>query len=331
MNSVGFNTNLNVKDRPITKHGLEGIKTGNASSAGRKIRDRYYYVNLLKKMNSDLKNETENMTNEIEKINKDQSEFQNLRSEYDKLQEEVNRLEGTLADYNLSADKLRSNAKADDIESILHVVQGNNQKKKKASDAMFLEKKRKEEEMEEMEEEMQQLTSEIEVKLGDLDPNERSEYDKVKSENMSLLERQYELRDEIQKYIIQIAENEHILQSNPNKKEASKLKETIVLLENKLEELQLQTNEANLPVDEIKRRLSKKINDDTNEKAALDKKYNELKKIYESYKKSCLEIEKELKSTGENESSQVLNSINAKDLEYSRFIDNFGQIRQTVY
>lgn len=44
---VGQNTKVNVVDRPMTNHGVGGMKTA-AQGPGRQIYDRTYYMNLLK-------------------------------------------------------------------------------------------------------------------------------------------------------------------------------------------------------------------------------------------------------------------------------------------
>jgi hypothetical protein len=55
-----------------------------------------------------------------------------------------------------------------------------------------------------------------------------------------------------------------------------------------------------------------------------------MKKIVDSYKKSIAEVEKEMKSSSNNENAKAHDSIFQKDKEYSNFIDNFEEIKKNV-
>mmetsp|Transcript_17893 Transcript_17893/g.12854 ORF Transcript_17893/g.12854 Transcript_17893/m.12854 type:complete len:85 (+) Transcript_17893:18-272(+) len=57
---VGYNTKVNVVDRPVTNHGLSGI-TSTKIGQGRQIYDRSYYLNQLKTKNSEIMNEINKM------------------------------------------------------------------------------------------------------------------------------------------------------------------------------------------------------------------------------------------------------------------------------
>jgi len=101
---------------------LEGIRKQKDTSGGRKIIDKYYYLNLLKKKTTDIQNEIINMKSEIENINKDINEYNNLNKTFEVLSKEVQNLEGELADYNLAGDKYRSSMRAEDIESVYNHI-----------------------------------------------------------------------------------------------------------------------------------------------------------------------------------------------------------------
>ena len=62
---VGYNTKVTAIDRPVTNHGMSGIKVVN-QGPGRQIYDRSYYFNLLKNKNNDINNEIDKMKSEVE-------------------------------------------------------------------------------------------------------------------------------------------------------------------------------------------------------------------------------------------------------------------------
>lgn len=51
--AVGDGSEVNVQDRPVTNHGLTGIKQNN-QGPGRRVYDRGYYINLLRTKNNEL-------------------------------------------------------------------------------------------------------------------------------------------------------------------------------------------------------------------------------------------------------------------------------------
>ncbi len=69
-NSVGYNTNVQAVDRPVTMHGLSGVQS-TALGPKRQVYDRSYYLGLLKNKNAELVTEIEKLKTEVESINQD--------------------------------------------------------------------------------------------------------------------------------------------------------------------------------------------------------------------------------------------------------------------
>lgn len=151
------------------------------------------------------------MKTEIEKINKDINDYQNMNKDYESLSKDVQNLEGELADYNLASDKLRSNMRVEDIEAIYKHISMSNKKKRDESDILFIEKSKKQEELMGVEYEIGKIYNSIEQKLNDLDPDQKQEYEKLREDNQLLMQRQLEIRDEVSKLAIELAEGEGML------------------------------------------------------------------------------------------------------------------------
>ncbi len=129
LDSVGYNTNVNAVDRPVTgiAYGLAGIKS-KAMGPKRQIYDRSYWMSELKKNNGALRGEITKMQNEVEEINKDNQTYLTLEKKYELLIKDVRTLEGELADYNLALDKYRSDTKPEDIEALYYHIKNQNDK-----------------------------------------------------------------------------------------------------------------------------------------------------------------------------------------------------------
>ena len=332
MKSIGFTTNTKVIDRAVSRQGLSGVVQGSGGQKiERKIQDKTYYVTLLKTKINDISKEILNMNNEIGSINSDMTTYANLNKQYEVLSKEVQNLEGELADYNLAGDKYRSMMKAEDIEDVYNRMKLYNKKKMDESDNLYIEKSKILSELEEVEYENNKVLQNIEQRLLDLDPDQKSEYEQIREDNQNYIMKIYQLREEMAKLNGDLIEGENILKSNPNKMEAQKLKDSIIQLQRKKEELELQTNEAGLSIDELKQRLVAKAKEQTMEKNNIDKKIPDTKKIIESHKKSIIELEREMKSNINNDNTKAVDSISQKDKEYSAFIENYDSIKRNHY
>ena len=332
MKSIGFTTDTKVIDRAVSRQGLSGVVQGSGGQKiERKIQDKTYYITLLKTKINDISKEILTMNNEIGSINSDMTTYANLNKQYETLSKEVQNLEGELADYNLAGDKYRSMMKADDIEDVYNRMKLYNKKKMDESDNLFLERAKILDELQEVEMENSKVLQNIEQRLLDLDPDQKAEYEQIREDNQNYIMKIYQLREEMAKLNGDLIEGENILKSNPNKMEAHKLKDSISQLQRKKEELELQTNEAGLSIEELKQRLVQKAKEQTLEKNNLDKKIPDTKKIIESHKKSIIELEREMKSNANNDNTKAVDSISQKDKEYSAFIENYDSIKRNHY
>ena len=330
--SIGFTTNTKVIDRAVSRQGLTGAISGSGGQKiERKIQDKSYYMTLFKTKISDISNEILKMNDEIGKINSDMTKYGTLNKEYEILSKEVQDLEGELADYNLAGDKYRSNMRAEDIEEVYNRIKLYNKKKMDESDNLFLDKAKIMEQIQQIEQENNRVLQGIEQRLLDLDPDQKNEYEAIREENQNYVLQIYQLREEMADLNSQLVEGENSLRNNPNKMEAHKLKDSINLLRRKKEELELQTNESGLSIDELKQRLMAKAKEQTMEKNNIDKKIPDTRKLIEANKKAIIEIEKEMKSQQSADNTKAFDSIAEKDKEMSAFIENHENIKRNYY
>ena len=330
--SIGFTTNTKVIDRAVSRQGLTGAISGaGGQKIERKIQDKSYYLTLLKTKISDTSNEIAKMNDNIGKINSDMTKYGAFNKEYEILSKEVQDLEGELADYNLAGDKYRSNMRAEDIEEVYNRIKLYNKKKMDESDNLFLDKAKIMDQIQQIEQEHNRVLQGIEQRLLDLDPDQKNEYEAIREENQNYVLQIYQLREEMADLNSQLIEGENSLRNNPNKMEAHKLKDSINLLRRKKEELELQTNESGLSIDELKQRLMAKAKEQTMEKNNIDKKIPDTRKLIEANKKAIIEIEKEMKSQQSSDNTKAVDSIAEKDKEISAFIENHENIKRNHY
>ncbi len=325
---MGYQTDVHIPERLITQHGISGMKTGTQGPDGRQIYDRSYYLNIIKLKNIDLQSEITKLKDEVETIKKDNQLYVTLERQFDDLVKEVRQLEGELADYNLALDKQRSDTKPEDIMGVLYHIQAQNDKQRHQLDDIFIQRKNKETEIAGIEEQIHGISLAFEERLNELDPDQRSQYEKLREENAGLEQeigrRRAELEDVTQK--LSIAENR--LREDVTKERAQQLGDEKAKLQAKKDDLLLQTDEMNLPFPEARERLLTKAKEDQGQMKAAEQRAQEVKKLLESYQKQMKEIESELE---ENKADSVdkkkYEILQERDKEYTDYINNFETLK----
>lgn len=143
-NSIGLNTDLeHLQNRPVTNQGMAGMKTGHGGPQ-RQFYDRSFFINELKKRNLMLAKEIERFKREISQIQKDHDLYSKLERKFEDLSKEVRELEGTLADYNLTFDKVRAGSKPEDMEPNVMHLRSRNRQFREQLDKIFIDRKEEE-------------------------------------------------------------------------------------------------------------------------------------------------------------------------------------------
>lgn len=102
---IALSASVNVSDRPVTGHGVMGMKVQN-QQGGRIVQDSAYYIGLLRTKIKEVNEETNKLGEEIDLQSKDNSQYTQLERRYEALVKGKETLEGQLADYNLALDKV---------------------------------------------------------------------------------------------------------------------------------------------------------------------------------------------------------------------------------
>ena len=285
-------------------------------------------MNIVKQKNVDLQSESTKLKEEVEVIKKDNQLYVSLERQFDDLIKEVRQLEGELADYNLALDKQRSDTKPEDIMAILYHIQAQNDKQRHQLDEIFIQRKNKETEIGGIEEQIHNINLAFEERLNELDPDQRSQYEKLREEN-SLLEQEIgKRRNELDEVTMKLSMAEAKLREDVTKERAQQLYEERAKLQAKKDDLLLQTDEMNLPFPEARERLLNKAKDDQAQMKGAEQRVADIKKLVDSYQKQIKEIESELEENkAESVDKKKLEILKERDKEYSDFIDNFETIK----
>lgn len=256
--TVGLDTNVQIEHRPITQHGMTGMKTS-SKGPNRKIADRNYYENKLKEKLIEIHKAIESMKEKIKNHDSDKIEIIKLEKKRNNLMNEVREYEGKLADYNLALDKMRSDTDIINLQQTCQEIQRKNDQEKMRIDAIFLERKNLESQINEIDENISLIHNE----LISMTPEQQQEFNKLynnlgRTDNL-ISEKEKRLNDIQHKY----HEIRESLSSNDYEfhlKAIELQKQLNELNQNKLE-LEQETN-GSMDPEQIKQKILEKVKND---------------------------------------------------------------------
>ena len=320
--------NVPISNRPVTQQGLSGIKSSQPAY-GRSVYDKSYYLGVVRQKITDLHNEVDKFENEMQEIQRDTSMFKTLEKKRENLIKEVRNLEGELADYNLSLDKKRSDANADEVLANFEYMKAQNQRSREFLDSLFLERKTVEEEIARIEYEIASINALAEEKLTELDPEDRSAYNRLKEENRLLEEEIMHRKQSLEGVNQRLNMADARLRTDVMKQKANHQREQRLNLLRRKEDLEVQTNEDNLSFPEARERLLARAKADGQVIKDTENRIKEVEKAISNYKKQITDLESDLKSSNDNSNKEKYELFYQKDKEMTEFIDSFEPTRKS--
>ena len=317
---------IKVLNRPVTQHGLTGVK-GTYQNV-REVYDKSYYIGVVRQKITELRTEIDKFDTEMENIVRDTGIFKILEKKRENLIKEVRNLEGELADYNLSLDKKRSEAQADEVLANFEYMKSQNQRHREFLDALFLERKSMEEEAGKIEYEIASINAFAEEKLTELDPEDRHAYSQLKLENRALEDEIVQKKQLLEGVNQRLNMADARLRTDVMKQKANHLREQRQSLYRRKEDLEAQTNEDNLSFPEARERLLARAKADGQVTKETETRIKEVEKAISNYKKQIQDLEQELKSQSDTTNKEKYELFYQKDQEMTAFIDSFENTKK---
>jgi intraflagellar transport protein 74 len=312
---------VNMQNRPVTMHGLTGIRADKAGP-GRIVYDKSYYMGILRQKNQELLKELDNFHREMDDINASNSTYLTLEKKNEALLKEVRGLEGELADYNLALDKKRADTRTEDLLLMQQHIKLQNERLRANLDEMFLDRKAMEDEISNFEGEIMEINSQAEQRLNELDPEQKQEYFRLQVENKSLDEEINHKRSLLESVNTKLIEVDSKLRTDVLKQKAHHLREQRQTLQRRKEDLEVQLNEQNLSFPEARDRLLARVKEDGQSCKKTEESIGNAKKNIESFKKQIEELKTDMDNTDTSE-LQKYEVLYEKDKIMSEFIGSF--------
>ncbi|XP_065181788.1 intraflagellar transport protein 74 homolog [Sycon ciliatum] len=267
---------LHVSERPITQHGVAGMKTG-VRGPERGVYDKSYYLGMLRNKITELRQETRKMQADVDAHNTDQSTYMAATKQAEQIAIELREEQGALTDFNLIVEVLNTTSDMSDIGRQTSMLKANNDREAMELESLFFEKSRKEQQISELEHEIEVEKTTAHNIVSSMSEEMRDTYQSLQRTNkkqMELLEQQQREVDDLHTAIAVLNEE---LDQYPQKRRAAKLHQQIIEAETAkraaTQELEQSVKES---PDEERVRLLEQVRTDNRELAGMEKLVSEL-------------------------------------------------------
>jgi intraflagellar transport protein 74 len=132
-------------------------------------------------------------------------------------------------------------------------------------------------------------------------------------------------RGQLEEVSQRLMKAEGLLKQDTLKQRAQHLREEKAQLTKRKDNLEMQTNELNLPFPEARERLMNRIKSENGEIKQLDKELTEARKMIDTYNRNIKEIEADLKDKKDGDDMQKYEILYQKEKQINDFMTSFEE------
>jgi intraflagellar transport protein 74 len=335
---LALSANVTVSDRPVTGHGVMGMKA-QGQNTGRLVQDSAYYVGLLRKKISDVNSETIKLRSEIDQQSKDNTQYTQLERRYEQLLKNKEQLEGQLADYNLALDKIRSATDPEDVHQMAAHMAEKNRQTGQDLDRIFMQRKQREQETMNMEDQIETIHRSIQKRINDMDSGRLRYYNE-------LMLRQKELQDRLLANDCRLNSLNTTIRSYEADEKTNSLRKEYLILERKLQSLRKEKDSlqeeldiANLDPKDAHTRFVQRVNTIKQTTKAMEDRVQSLQQEIQQTKKQLEELQASTSMAGNANGNNELDAeemakyelLQKRDQDMTSFMDNFEITKQGIF
>ncbi|KYN29002.1 PREDICTED: intraflagellar transport protein 74 homolog [Trachymyrmex cornetzi] len=320
--------NVSVLDRPITQHGIAGIRPGTTRGLPmtRQIQDKRYYEGLLQLKIRELTQEIGTITKDIEVQNKEKATFLHYDKRAKSLAAELTNLQAELAEYNLVVDKMTLDVSKGVIEEEAKELALMNEHRTAEVERMFEQRKQMEQKLHTIEKDIENERKRTEHIIESMDPPTKEKYDNLFRQKTELQEQAQQMQRELDQLSKEQARLEEQIALSPLKQEAVKLQVRIIEAEEKRDKLREEERKKLSPEDE-KEQLLQKIKRDNTDIAATEAQIAEKEKKVAELEQQLEQLETDMEDN-QSEKQTKYQELRKREEVMEEFMSTYEQDKQ---
>ncbi|XP_012225470.1 intraflagellar transport protein 74 homolog [Linepithema humile] len=320
--------NVNMLDRPITQHGMAGIRpsTTRGLPMTRQIQDKRYYEGLLQLKIRELTQEIAIIMKDVEVQNKEKATFLHYDKRAKSLAAELTTLQAELADYNLVVDKMTSDVDKEIVEQEAKELMLINERRTAEVERMFEQRKQMEQKLHKLQKDIENEKRRTEHIVESMDSHTREKYDDLLRQKTELQEQAQQIQRELDQLSKEQAHLEEQIALSQLKQEAVKLQVRIIEAEEKRNRLREEERTRLSPEDE-KEQLLQKIKRDNNDIAATEAQIAEKERKVTEQEQQLEQLETDLEDN-QSEKQNKYQELRKREELMEEFMSTYEQSKQ---
>jgi len=324
---IALSASVNVSDRPVTGHGVMGMKMTNQPT-GRIVEDSAYYIGLLRTKIKEVNEETSKLRDEVEHQSKDNSQYTQLERRYETLVKGKETLEGQLADYNLALDKTRSATDPEDVHQMaLHMAEKNRQTGQDL-DRLFMQRKQRESETNQVEDQIDNIHKNIQKRINEMEPGRLRSYSELMMKQKELQDRLLQYESRLNDVNNQIHSCDADDKTNSMRKEYQGLEKTYQGLKKDCDALQEELDIASLDPKDAHNKFVARVNQFKQGTKGLEDRMAQMREDISNQRKALEELS--TANDADTEDVAKYDLLVKRDQEMTSFIDSFDETRTNI-
>ena len=124
-------------DRPMTQHGLAGMKTPGTRQGGRQVQDKTYWQGQIRSKMTEISSEIEKLEQEMKNQEEEAESFLSYKRMAAQNAKELQELQSRLQDSNTVLEKHNQGLDDQDIEEDILNLQQNNENEEESLNSLF--------------------------------------------------------------------------------------------------------------------------------------------------------------------------------------------------
>ncbi|KAM4640412.1 intraflagellar transport protein 74 homolog isoform 2-T3 [Amazona ochrocephala] len=289
-----LSSQIKVADRPVTQHGLSGMKTA-MKGPQRQIMDKTYYLGLLRSKTSELTTEINKLQEEAEMYKQEKSVYLSYEKRAEALAGEIKEFQGQLADYNMVVDILNTSTDMAEVIHDYNMLKVQNDQDTQSVDKIFTERQTTEKLIQTVEEGIEREKVVAEDIIKDMSQENQAKYMEMKAANEKLSQELVVQQQELDALNIKEEALRAEIEHSQVKKEAVQMYKKLHELEERRD--QMIAEDKNMEsLQEERERLLKQVEDDSQEISSMDRQLAEVKEKTNHFKKVIQQLDMDLEN-----------------------------------
>jgi len=328
----------NIVDRPMTQHGLAGMKTPGTRQGGRQVQDKTYWQGQIRSKMTEISSEIEKLEQEMKNQEEEAESFLSYKRMAAQNAKELQELQSRLQDSNTVLEKHNQGLDDQDIEEDISNLQHSNENEEESLNSLFNVRQERELEMKQIEKQIEEYVHQTQMLLGEMTEIEKSQFLTQQRQFQKLTADIDEMEKEIESTRIQSHQLENDLLADPVRSNLVPLYADLLLLKDKKKQQELDERNKLTPEQE-RDRLLKQTKQDNNTISTMEKQIgacddkinslvDQLRNMESDMDESHLQKMKGLRQTEEKFKVFLEAYPKYKDDEEKRLSDKEGKVKE---